>query len=324
VRWKDVTKIKDRIKEFRRVRASELRPNPANWRVHPQSQVRALRAILNEIGYADVLIARELPDGSLELVDGHLRAEESGPNDLLPVVVLDVTKEEANKLLLTIDPLAAMAETDTIRLKELLRTVRTDDEALQELFKRTAGERLWATLYPNELDEAEVSPDKAEELRQKWHTKLGQVWQAAQHRIVCADCTDGPEVARLWHKTSLRARLLWTDPPYGCHYANKNRFLNKSDRGNRIQKAIVNDHLSAEETGALFQKGLETAHSEHKVILHPYQQAFERKACCFERVDEMHQQWSARYSGVDARAGFAIARGGFEPFLEQGAGFFRG
>ena len=56
------------------------------------------------------------------------------------MLVLDVTEEEADKLLLTLDPLATMAEADTGRIKALLETVRTDDEAVQELFRCTAGE----------------------------------------------------------------------------------------------------------------------------------------------------------------------------------------
>ncbi len=67
--------VRDRIKELRRVKASRLRPHPKNWRTHPVAQQDALRGVLAEIGYADALLARELPDGSLELVDGHLRAE---------------------------------------------------------------------------------------------------------------------------------------------------------------------------------------------------------------------------------------------------------
>ena len=67
-------RIRDRIKELRRVKADRLRPHPKNWRTHPQRQQDALRGILAEIGYADALLARELPDGSLELIDGHLRA----------------------------------------------------------------------------------------------------------------------------------------------------------------------------------------------------------------------------------------------------------
>ena len=44
--------LRDRITELRRVRASELVPNPRNWRRHPKEQAAALRALLNEIGYA--------------------------------------------------------------------------------------------------------------------------------------------------------------------------------------------------------------------------------------------------------------------------------
>jgi hypothetical protein len=56
------------------VRARDLLPNPKNWRRHPKVQANALRGLLNEIGIADALLARELPDGRLQLIDGHLRA----------------------------------------------------------------------------------------------------------------------------------------------------------------------------------------------------------------------------------------------------------
>jgi hypothetical protein len=68
-------KIRDRIKEFRRVPASELQPNPKNWRTHPLAQQDALKRILAEIGFADALLARETPEGGMMLMDGHLRAE---------------------------------------------------------------------------------------------------------------------------------------------------------------------------------------------------------------------------------------------------------
>jgi hypothetical protein len=113
--------IRDRVKELRRVRASELAPNPRNWRTHPEAQRDALRGVLAEIGYAGALLARELDDGRLELIDGHLRAETT-PDSLVPVLVLDVNEEEAVKVLLTHDPLSAMAEADAERLGELLDT----------------------------------------------------------------------------------------------------------------------------------------------------------------------------------------------------------
>jgi DNA modification methylase len=250
--------IRDRIKELRRVKAKDLLVNPKNWRRHPKAQADALRGLLGEIGYADALLARALTDGRLMLIDGHLRVETT-PDAEVPVLVLDVSEEEADKLLLTLDPLAAMAESDSERIKALLETVRTDNEAVQELMRRTAGERLWAVLHPDELNEAEISPARADELRRKWKTEIGQLWCTDRHRIICADCTDQAEVARLWREESARARLIWTDPPYGVSYADKNCFLNKSDRGNRIQKPIINDHASEGEAGALFRDGLAVA-----------------------------------------------------------------
>jgi DNA modification methylase len=53
--------------------------------------------------------------------------------------------------------------------------------------------------------------------------------------------------------------MIWTDPPYGVSYADKNKFLNASDRGNRIQRRIANDHLTPESTEALFTAALSTA-----------------------------------------------------------------
>src|SRR4030095_6095532 len=97
-------KLRDRIKELRRLPASQLLPNPKNWRTHPQAQQDALRGILAEVGIADALLGRDTPEGVV-LIDGHLRADAS-PDAVWPVLVLDVTEAEADKLLATIDPLA--------------------------------------------------------------------------------------------------------------------------------------------------------------------------------------------------------------------------
>ena len=63
-------KIRNRIVETRTVLARDLVPNPRNWRRHPKAQADALRALLREIGNADALLTRELPDNRLMLVDG--------------------------------------------------------------------------------------------------------------------------------------------------------------------------------------------------------------------------------------------------------------
>ena len=123
--------IRDRVTELRRVRAGDLLPNPANWRRHPQAQQDALRGILAQVGYADALLARETPNG-LMLIDGHLRAETT-PDQEVPVLVVDVTEEEAALLLATLDPLAGMAVADPVKLAALMDGLKVDSEALRAM-----------------------------------------------------------------------------------------------------------------------------------------------------------------------------------------------
>ncbi len=249
--------IRDRIKEFRRIQATELVRNPKNWRTHPKAQQAALRALLSEIGYADALLVRQLPDGRFMLIDGHLRAETT-PDSWVPVLVLDVNEEEADKLLLTLDPLAAMAGADADRISQLLQTVRTEDQAVEDLLRRTAGEELWRRLHPDEIHEAEIPTDRAEELREKWGVKVGQHWQIEQSRLTCGDSCDSHTVELLF-KDSRAVRSIITDSPYGVSYAAKNAYLNHSDRGTRIQRPIANDALSPNEVRTLFQTALTIA-----------------------------------------------------------------
>lgn len=131
-----VSAIRDRVVGLRRVRAGDLIPHPRNWRKHPERQAQALAGVLAEVGYAGALIVRETADG-LQLIDGHLRAETT-PDAVVPVLVVDVTEEEADKLLATLDPLAAMAEADAEVLAGLLATVNSESEAVREMLARLA------------------------------------------------------------------------------------------------------------------------------------------------------------------------------------------
>jgi hypothetical protein len=129
--------IRDRIRELRRVKAGLLRPSSKNWRAHPSRQRDAMLGMLAEIGYADALLVRPLDDGTLELIDGHLRAELT-PEMEVPVLVLDVTAAEADKLLALHDPLAAMAETNFAALSDLVAQVDTENAAVQRLLDKLA------------------------------------------------------------------------------------------------------------------------------------------------------------------------------------------
>jgi ParB-like chromosome segregation protein Spo0J len=122
--------MKNRIKEHRTVRVGDLVPHELNPRTHSQEQREALEALLGEIGFARSLLAYELPDGRLKLIDGHLRRGTLDPNEQITVEVLDLSDDEARKLLLSIDPLAQLAEYDDRALEALRQTVDSDNEVL--------------------------------------------------------------------------------------------------------------------------------------------------------------------------------------------------
>jgi DNA modification methylase len=210
--------IKDRIKELRRVKASELIPNPKNWRTHPVEQQDALKGVLAEVGYADALIARETPEG-LMLVDGHLRAETT-PDSEVPVLVLDINEAEADLMLATLDPLAAMAGRDEERLNELLETVTSDNATVNALLQTLAnGYEPLALLEPEPSDEVfDVADamDDAEADDYEPIVKRGEVWSLGQHRLMCGDSTDETNVERMMDGGL--AQLVVTDPPYGVDY----------------------------------------------------------------------------------------------------------
>lgn len=226
--------IRDRIKELRRVPANELRPNPRNWRKHPEKQLNAIRGVLAEVGFAGAEIARELDDGTLELIDGHARAEVAGSAEV-PVLVLDVDETEANKILATFDPIGAMAESDAVKLDQVLRDVDTGSEAVQEMLAELATD---ADLYLD--DKPEIVEDEVPEPPSDPITKPGDLWTLGRHRLLCGDATSGGDVARLM--LGQTAEMLFTDPPYGVDYSGGIQFDGKGEAITNNRERLKNDN----------------------------------------------------------------------------------
>jgi hypothetical protein len=130
--------IRDRIKDFCRVPAAELLDNAGNPRRHPQAQRDGLRGVLEQVGIAAALVAyhSQRNGGQLTLIDGHLRKQDYDLD--WPTLILDVDDEEADLLLATHDPLAALAEYDRPKLDALLQEVRAKSPAVIAVLKDLA------------------------------------------------------------------------------------------------------------------------------------------------------------------------------------------
>ena len=160
--------IRDRIKSFRRVKASKLIPHPQNWRRHPEAQTTALQGVLQSVGFVGASIVRELPDGRLQIIDGHLRANLAG-DEKIPCLIVDLTEEEAKLILATFDPIGAEAETDEKLLAMLLAEVETESKAVQAMLDGLAD----GCLLPPGADGKEYDESCADDVKMTTCPKCG-------------------------------------------------------------------------------------------------------------------------------------------------------
>ena len=143
--------VRNRIVRHAKVRAGDLVPHELNPRTHPAGQRKALAELYREVGFARSLLAYELPDGRLKLIDGHLRRD-MDPEMQVEVEVIDVSDEEARKLLLSLDPLAALAGHDTDCLDRLRSLTQTESDDLANLWRSIgqASEETEEAMAPRE------------------------------------------------------------------------------------------------------------------------------------------------------------------------------
>jgi hypothetical protein len=121
----------NRITGHREADPATLAPNGSNWRRHPKRQQEALSAALERVGVVQTVIYNVRTQ---RLVDGHLRVELALAQGVttIPVTDVDLAEEDEAIVLASLDPLAAMAEMDTIALTTLLQDI-TDRDGIDDL-----------------------------------------------------------------------------------------------------------------------------------------------------------------------------------------------
>ncbi len=129
---------KNRIIGEADIAPDQLLANPLNWRIHPKFQQDALRGVLKDVGWVQRVIVNQ---SSGNIIDGHLRVSLALRHgvETVPVIFVDLTEDEENEILATLDPLAAMAGTDKTKLNELLNVVTSQDESVMAMLSELSN-----------------------------------------------------------------------------------------------------------------------------------------------------------------------------------------
>jgi len=192
--------------KYRKV--DDLIPYVNNSRKHSDEQVAQISASIKEFGWTNPILI----DGTNSIIAGHgrLMAARKLKMDEVPTIELDhLTDTQRKALVIADNKLALNADWDntllTIELDDLLK----DGFALDILgFNQ---DELAALLEPEQVDgltDEDAVPDVPEEPK----TKLGDIYQLGNHRLMCGDSTSIDAVDKLMdgHK----AQFCFTSPPY--------------------------------------------------------------------------------------------------------------
>ena len=215
-------------------RLNEIKPYENNPR-HNDNAVDAVVNSIREFGFKVPLVV----DSEGVIVAGHTRykaAKKLGLKTVPCIVADDLTDEQVKAFRLADNKVGELATWALDTLKVELDNIGEIDMSEFGFSLDGIGEE------PQEVQEDDFDEEPPEEPT----SKLGDIYQLGEHRLMCGDSTNAEHVAKLMD--GAKADMVFTDPPYNVNYADKNIFLNNADKGNRIQDDIENDHAGSDET----------------------------------------------------------------------------
>lgn len=228
------------------ISVEKLIPYANNSRTHSDAQVAQIAASIKEFGWTNPILI----DGANGIIAGHgrlLAARKLGYTEVPTIELSDLTEAQKKAYVIADNKLALNADWDTTVLSLELNILKDAGFDLDVL--GFDEKELNALLEPEQVqgltDEDEVPPPPEEP-----KTKLGDIYQLGNHRLMCGDSTSIDAVDTLM--AGQFADLVVTDPPYGVSYADKNRSLNMVAPARRIQTPIKNDHLQGNELKDFF------------------------------------------------------------------------
>jgi len=198
-------------------KVTELIPYVNNSRTHSDEQVAQIAASIKEFGWTNPILV----DGSNGIIAGHgrlLAARKLGFKEVPTIELADLTDTQRKAYIIADNRLALNAGWDNEMLTIELNDLLADGFALEML--GFDPKELNALLEPEViqgLTDEDAVPDVPEEPK----TKLGDIYQLGNHRLMCGDSTSIDAVETLMD--GQKANMVFTDPPYGVEYQSNRR-----------------------------------------------------------------------------------------------------
>jgi ParB-like chromosome segregation protein Spo0J len=195
---------------------ASLKPNPRNARRHSQKQLNQIAASIREFGFNSIVVV----DEQHCILVGHGRVEGARIAGLQTVPVLRVnhlTTGQKIAFSLADNKIALNSDWQMDQLRVLWREL-VGAEVNFDL-EVTGFETAEIDLLvdgqadPEKLDRSDLIPPVA----QKAVSRVGDLWELGEHRLLCADSCDPGAFAELLGDE--QARVVFTDPPYNVPIA---------------------------------------------------------------------------------------------------------
>ena len=217
-----------------------LRPDPANPRRIADAELDALERSIREFGFVQPVLARK---GDRTVIAGHQRMVTARRLGLatVPVVWLDLPLEQARVLGLALNRIGGTWDETLLArlLAELGAGAAVDlslsgfgEDEVRDLLRSLEAREKRARPETFDLDAA------LEAATRQPRTKPGELWRLGEHRLLCGDATNAPDIERLL--AGERPAMAFLDPPYGVSLGDHGG----QARGRR-RRRIANDNLDA-------------------------------------------------------------------------------
>lgn len=180
----------------------EIKPYSKNAKKHPKKQIEQVANSIKEFGMNQPIVVDK--QGVIIVGHGRYEALKSLGWELKPewVKVVDLTKEQANAYRLADNKLNESDWDMSLVIEEL---------------KGLSPEMIDLTGFEKDLIiEPDEKDDEVPEAPEEPKSKLGDLYELGQHRVLCGDSTKIDDVERLMD--GKKADMVFTDPPYGVDY----------------------------------------------------------------------------------------------------------